>query len=670
LNFTNTSNGLLENVPISDKLKKLGVNKFVKQGDLLQMIVGRHKVMSFNIHPKQFPQTMERFRKSALNGTAGLSEEIVDKMEHVLVHPDNGYVKYLQLNGNGKGEEDSDTENLNQTYATVYADKTSLYEAVIIDGVPIFVKILSGSHVISLCTEIQVDEDNVILPLPANLYASRPYEFGSEKEFRKIEHEVKSRENLDSLFQKVKAQWNLYIDNGKEHNIMCTGDTVFTYFQDKLGTTHYDFFVGDNGTGKSNNLHMFNVLAYRNVLSSDMTAPNIYQLLGNDKHGVVTICEDEADSIDEDRTKMGIYKDGATTSVHVFRMDISFGRKQLRYKTFCFKAYAAEELPDVRKAKGFRQRCITFNCTYGNPKYDIAEVIEPGGDKKLRQLLDDLFELRNMLLIYRLLHYYDEIPNVELNIKDREKQLFKPTFRVFQKSGKALKELKLGINKYLSDYRERRSNTFHAALYKVVTELIKREKTIELKSMLIWTSLKDQLQGRDIVGKSMSFECEDFGTIYQGSVTKVLQEIFGAEKKRHSKGRKKGERYLKFDSKNLNKLSKIYEAPTEIKVRSIGCSGSNKNTITTTTAKKSKIKSKNKRVPRVTRVTVSRGKHSIFSKSKKGNLRANQVQNQSKSTKNNIENKSAYRQKQSPLSPLSPSNNSRKIGKKQVILTK
>jgi hypothetical protein len=101
----------------------------------------------------------------------------------------------------------------------------------------------------------------------------------------------------------------------------------------------------------------------------------------------VLLLYNEADGIDEDRTKMKIYKDGATTSVHVFRTDISFGRKQLRYKTFCFKAYAAEELPDAKKAKGFRQRCITFKCTYGSPRYDIAEVIEPGRDKKTPRIL-------------------------------------------------------------------------------------------------------------------------------------------------------------------------------------------------------------------------------------------------------------------------------------------
>ena len=584
LDLANADSASRENVPISDKLRKLGVRKIVKQGDLLQMIVGRHNVVSFNIHPKEFQQTMDRFRKSAVNGTAGLSKETVNKMELILVHPDNGYVNYLQL-GNGKTEENSSgsgtdsefSDDIHAIYATVYDWDNKLCEAAIIEGLPYFLEVEHTSEntskknkdtavQINIKTEIPLIENDVLIPLPFNSYISRPYVFRSKKEFNKLVEKVR-HETLDSLYQKVKAQWNLYIDNGVEHNIMCTGDTIFTYFQDKLGMTHYDFFVGGNGTGKSNNLHMFNLLAYRNVLSSDMTAPNMYQLLGSDKHGVVTMCEDEADNIDEDREKMRIYKDGFTTSIPVLRTDTSFGRKQYKFNTFCFKACAAEHLPDVIKGKGLLQRYVIYECTYGGPRYDISEVIEPGGDKKLRRLLDDLFELRNMLLIYRLLHYYDEIPNVELNIQNREKQLFKPTFRVFQNSGRALEELKIGISKYLTDYRKRRSNTFHAILYRVVTDLIREQKTTELKSIMIWTRLKDELQGKNIPNKSMSFECEDFGTVVQGGVTKALREVFGAEKKRHGKS---GDRYLKFDLKNLNKLSKIYDLPTEIKVTSVG----------------------------------------------------------------------------------------------------
>ena len=79
---------------------------------------------------------MDRFRKSAVNGTAGLSKETVNKMELILVHPDNGYVNYLQL-GNGKTEENNSgsgtesefSDDIHAIYATVYDWDNKLCEA-------------------------------------------------------------------------------------------------------------------------------------------------------------------------------------------------------------------------------------------------------------------------------------------------------------------------------------------------------------------------------------------------------------------------------------------------------------------------------------------------------------------------------------------------------------
>ena len=50
----------------------------------------------------------------------------------------------------------------------------------------------------------------------------------------------------------------------------------------------------------------------------------------------------------------------------------------------------------------------------------------------------------------------------------------------------------------------------------------------------------------------------------------------------------KGERYLKFDLKNLNKLSKIYDLPTEIKVTSVGDSKNTREKSKTTKPKTKK----------------------------------------------------------------------------------
>ena len=41
-----------------------------------------------------------------------------------------------------------------------------------------------------------------------------------------------------------------------------------------------------------------------------MTAANVYQFLGSGEEGIGTICEDEADNIDEDREKMKVHKNG------------------------------------------------------------------------------------------------------------------------------------------------------------------------------------------------------------------------------------------------------------------------------------------------------------------------------------------------------------------------
>jgi len=79
------------------------------------------------------------------------------------------------------------------------------------------------------------------------------------------------------------------------------------------------------------------------MMSSGMTSANIYQFLGSREEGAGTICEDEADNIDDDRDKMRIYKNGYTTGIPYFRTDTSFGRMQLKFNTFGFKAICSRK---------------------------------------------------------------------------------------------------------------------------------------------------------------------------------------------------------------------------------------------------------------------------------------------------------------------------------------
>ena len=230
------------------------------------------------------------------------------------------------------------------------------------------------------------------------------------------------------------------------------------------------------------------------ILKYDITSANIYQSLGSGEEGLGTICEDEADDIDEDYDKMRVYKNGYTTGRPVLRTDTSAGRRQLKLNTFCFKAFAAEKLPDSTRAEGFNERVIELPCMYGFPQYDISEIINSAGDDEFQGLLDELLELRNILLTYRLLHFQDKIPNIKLNIENREKQLFRPVIRIFQNT-KILDELLRVVSKYVGEKRERKTNTLHAILYRTVTELIKEQNTYEFESSLVWDTALSRLEG-------------------------------------------------------------------------------------------------------------------------------------------------------------------------------
>ena len=165
--------------------------------------------------------------------------------------------------------------------------------------------------------------------------------------------------------------------------------------------THYLLFVGDNNTGKSNALRVFNQLGYRPLFDTSITTANIYNFLGQFEEGQGIILEDEIDNIEEQEDKMRIYKVGYVAGSKVTRIyESSNGAKdnrQQRYNTYCFKAFSSERQPSY-KGKGFSERLFTVRCSPGRPPYDISEVTNDAGDPKHMKLLREMNDLRNRCL--------------------------------------------------------------------------------------------------------------------------------------------------------------------------------------------------------------------------------------------------------------------------------
>jgi hypothetical protein len=299
-------------------------------------------------------------------------------------------------------------------------------------------------------------------------------------------------------------------------------------------------------------------------MSTDMTAANIYRFLGAIQEGQGTICEDEADDLDEDRDRMRIYKNGYTTGYRVQRNDEptnGVGRQQNAYCTYGFKAFAAEKLPDSLKAKGFKDRIVELKCTYGIPQYDISEVANPAGVDDFQEQLNELNDSRNRLLISRLLHYNDKIEDLKLNIANREKQLFKPILRVFQNTI-TLKGLSSVISNYVNQRRDNNASTLHAFLYRHIIYLINLHDTYQLESSEIWQTLKDTLSGADIPTKPNSYDSTEFGEISQKMIIATLKEVFGAKPPKHIANK----RELIFDEEILKRLDMVYSLADNIKI--------------------------------------------------------------------------------------------------------
>lgn len=434
-------------------------------------------------------------------------------------------------------------------------------EAVIIDKIPKFLIANNGTGEISIVDSISLEkEGKIVYPLAAESYINKPYTFTSELELEAIKEEAK-KQTLDTLYEMSKRIWKKYIDADDFHISICAADTIFTYFQDKAGMTHYLFFVGGPGSGKSNNLEVFHFLAYRNMTSAGITPATLYRFYGGREEGIGTICEDEANDLDENEDKMRFYKNGYTTGKPVIRNeDTESGRIPQKFFTFGWKALAAERLPDSIIAKGFLDRSLVMPCTYGFPEYDITEVVNPMGEEKFIQLLQDLGKARNLLLVYRLLHHDDKFADIPLNITGREKQLFKPILRIFHKT-ETQTELEKVISNYVNERRAANVDSQHAFVFRMVKELIAKSNSYELTSQEIWVQVYMNLTGEFLYKGNTTFESVEFGQLTQRKITKICKEVLGAVATRNMNSRK-----LLFNETKLDQLEKLFNLSLEVKV--------------------------------------------------------------------------------------------------------
>src|SRR5215212_825889 len=319
--------------------------------------------------------------------------------------------------------------------------KGNLHEAVILAGIPVFLRYDKDNDEIKSLEQIE-ESSRLIKPPNSEEYPYESYDFENIEELCSYKERAKL-ETIDSLYRKAKSIAKKFNNQDEYKIILLSADIIWSYFQDKFSTTHYDCVIGDNGSGKSTVGDTFVSVGYRPVAMTDPSAANLFRVLGTIEPGQCTIVADEAEKIDKSSEIMSVLKTGYQIKGQVPRINMNIEKQQFFY-TYCFKMIIAEKSPNQNYARGVLDRTFVFTSYKGKSLYDIKEVLTPVGDRRRQELLDELTDFRKLMLTFRLIHFKDAIADIDIGVDGRDKELCKPIIQLFYNTG-AQKEIEAAL---------------------------------------------------------------------------------------------------------------------------------------------------------------------------------------------------------------------------------
>jgi hypothetical protein len=426
---------------------------------------------------------------------------------------------------------------------------------VILSGRPVFLTYENGN----IQPYDVIEEDiRVIEPPHLENYPYQPYEFENVDEVLRYRDRAVG-ENIDSLYLKAKQIASDYNDQREEKISLLAMEITSSYFQDRFPTTHYDIVLGGNGSGKSTYGDTFTAVGYRVVNLTDPNAANINRILGSIEIGQCTIVSDETGAIDKQPDLMAILKTGYSAKGKTSKIN-DFSRVPEFFNTYCFKMIISERMPNLREAKGVVDRSFSFTTYKGLPKYDIKETLEPQGNKARQQRLDALNDFRKLMLIYRLIHFKDEIPDIDIGVEGREKELSKPIIQLFYNTN-AQTEIEATLQYFLNLRTEKKEITLEPVLHPIVAKLVSKNGN-EISVKAVWEELKDTIEGHYDEKKPYEYHTLEHGVIYNNTISNILEHTFGGRPKH----RIFGNTFI-FDAEELRRIGRAYNLTTKIQTK-------------------------------------------------------------------------------------------------------
>jgi hypothetical protein len=198
--------------------------------------------------------------------------------------------------------------------------------------------------------------------------------------------------------------------------------------------------------------------------------------------------------------------------------------------------------------------------------------MNPQGDPELEQALERLLDFRKLMLVYRLLHFNDPVIDLDIGLKRRNRELCKPYIRLFYGT-ESQKEIEYTLQTLIDLKNGRKAKSIEAILIPVIIDLIE-DNGNEVSSNVIWNYVTENLEGQFPYGSTNEYHVSEH-ILYRNTITKILEDKFGAEPPKHTR---RGNVVI-FNLDKLRKIQKSYESDTDIKIETrrknvLECEGS------------------------------------------------------------------------------------------------
>jgi hypothetical protein len=177
-------------------------------------------------------------------------------------------------------------------------------------------------------------------------------------------------------------------------------------------------------------------------------------------------------------------------------------------------------------------------------------------------LFNELTDFRKLMLIYRLIHFQDAVPDINVGLEGRDKELCKPLLQLFYNT-KSYEEIRATLQIFLNAKNQKKSNLIEAALHPMIVNLVSRNGR-EVPAKRIWSEI---ISGSIIEGhlddkRPNEYQSADYGTLYRNTITNIICDKFGAERKHAEHGN-----VLRFDPEKLVKVGNAYNIGTNIQTK-------------------------------------------------------------------------------------------------------